>query len=338
MKALVTGGCGFIGSHLVAELLRQGWAVSIIDDLSTGSTSNLAGIPGDVQTYERYSMSVQSAARHGAPLLDTLVSDCDFVFHLAAIVGVHRVLARPLETIESNIQCTSLVLKSCAKYRKPVIAASSSEVYGNSEWDNVPRNETMPLSIGAEPRWGYAAAKLVDEFTALAHHKESGLPVVVARLFNTVGPNQIGTYGMVVPRMIDRAIAGEPIQVYGDGYQRRAFTWVYDVTRALIDLVQCKLAYGQVVNIGNAQDISIDDLAVLVQATVCRATGATKIPRIEYIPTDKAYGEEFVDILHRRPDLTKIQRLIGFQNTLNVEQMVLALVSMRTFPAVVAQT
>lgn len=329
MRALITGGCGFIGSHLVGELLRQGWTVSIIDDLSTGSTRNLCGIP-DLYQYERYSMPVQSAARHGAPLLDTLVSECDFVFHLAAIVGVQRVLARPLETIESNIQCTSLVLSACARYNKPVVIASSSEVYGNSEWDNVPRNETMQLSIGAEPRWGYAAAKLVDEFTALAHHKESGLPVVVARLFNTVGPNQVGTYGMVVPRMIDRAIAGEPIQVYGNGYQRRAFTWIYDVTRALIDLVQCKLAYGQVVNVGNAQDIAIQDLAVLVQATVCRATDGTTIPLIEYIPTEQAYGAPFVDILHRRPDLTKIQRLIAFQNTLNVEQMVQTLVAMRT--------
>lgn len=329
MRALVTGGCGFIGSHLVSELLRQQWEVTVIDDLSTGRPINLSGIP-DNSTLTRYTLSVQETDRHGRPLLDHLVSEVDFVFHLAAVVGVQRVIDHPLRTIETNIEATSLVLKTCAKYNKPVIITSSSEVYGNDEWDNAPRREDMAVNIGPECRWGYAAAKLVDEFTALAHHQESGLPVVIARLFNTVGPNQVGTYGMVVPRMIDRALHGDPIQVYGDGTQRRAFTWVYDVTRALIELVQCTLAYGQVVNIGNAEDIAIKDLAVLVQAAACKASAARNIPRIEYISAAEAYGTTFQDIAHRRPDLTKIQRLIGFSNTLNIEQMIQILVALKT--------
>ncbi len=333
MKALVTGGCGFIGSHLVGALLEEGWDVDVLDDLSTGQFTNLSIVnPGC--TRRLYQRSIQDAAlKSGRPtattncLLDKLIEEADYVFHLAAVVGVQRVLRYPLKTIESNIQSTALVLEKCARFQKPVIIASSSEVYGNQR-GNLPLREDEDLNIGPELRWGYAAAKLVDEFTALAHHKETGLPVVVARLFNTIGPNQVGTYGMVVPRMIERALGGETIQVYDGGNQRRAFTWVYDVTRALIDLVQCENAYGQVVNIGNANDISIADLARLIRETVYKSS--TIEAEIEVIPIEDAYGTTFVDIEYRVPNLTKIRDLIGYDPTLNIEQMIQTLVALKT--------
>lgn len=307
MRALVTGGAGFIGSHLCEFLLNEGHDVEAFDDLSTGQVTNLP---------KGAKLLVASAS--SPEIVDHAVAHSDIVFHLAAVVGVQRVLERPLETIETNTQCTSIVLRACAKYRRPVLIASSSEVYGDSGW----AHENAVLTISPGLRWGYAAAKLLDEFTALAHARQ-GLHVVVVRLFNTIGPRQTGQYGMVVPRFIAQALAGLPITIYGDGNQRRSFTWVGDVAKAMYDLLMEPRAHSQIVNIGHTDDISIASLAYTI-----REVANSRSP-FQFSLYAEAFPqlEGHFDIANRKPDLTKIQDLIGYRPTLNIVQMIETIVA-----------
>lgn len=314
MRALVTGGAGFIGSNLVDRLLSQGWEVSVIDNFSTGTIANLSSsvdqfISGDVNSKSPFQCAIAAQA--------------DVIFHLAATVGVERVQTESRLAVEGNINITQQALLLAKRTNTPILIASSSEVYGRRPDDQLLR-EDMDLHISPEIRWGYAAGKLADEFTALAHHKESGLPVVVARLFNTVGPRQVGTYGMVMPRMIDAAVSGErPIQVVGGG-QRRSFAWVTEVVDALIALMNNPKSYGQVVNVGSQNDISMQTLAIFIQREVEKQTCLPVRP-IEYIP----YRTDWADILYRMPDLTKLKSLVGAVPTMPISQMIETLVAQR---------
>ncbi|MBU0515667.1 MAG: GDP-mannose 4,6-dehydratase [Proteobacteria bacterium] len=313
-SALITGGAGFIGSHLAEALLARGHEVAIIDDLSTGSIKNIAPLKGD----PHFSYTIDTIAN--APLLAELVDGCDVVYHLAAAVGVKLIVDSPVYTIESNVGGTEAVLGAAAKKRKLVVVASTSEVYGKN--NDVPFREDHDLVLGptTKGRWSYACSKAIDEFLALAYFREKGLPAIIARLFNTVGPRQTGRYGMVLPTFVRQALAGEPITVFGDGTQSRCFSWVGDVVGALVDLVERPAAVGQVFNIGHDSEINIADLAALVKAR----TGSAS--EIVYIPYDEAYEEGFEDMPRRVPDLTRIIDLIGFKPTKNLDQIVDAVI------------
>ena len=263
-KALITGGSGFIGSHLAEELLRQGWEVQIIDDLSTGSIENIEHLKGN----SSFSYILDTAMNR--TLMMELVDRADMVFHLAAAVGVRVIVEQPVRTIETNIKTTELVLELCARKGKPVLIASTSEVYGKLDHEHFNEEDDMVLGPTSRSRWCYAASKIIDEFLAVAYHRESNLPTVVVRLFNTTGPRQTGQYGMVVPRFVRQAILGEPITVYGDGTQQRSFTWVGDVINAMINLLHQPEAYGQVFNVGHTKEITIHNLASLVKAYTVR--------------------------------------------------------------------
>lgn len=331
-KALVTGGAGFIGSHLVEFLLERDWDVLVLDDLSTGTMDNLSRSHPRL-TFEGRSI-LDAIPGHGgriflSTILDQMVHGVDYVFHLASIVGVKRVLQYPLDTLEDNIQSTSALLHAAAKYKKPTIITSSSEVYGDAlQYDLAAEalSETMSLMVPAptHQRYGYAAAKLVEEYMALAHHQSNGLPVVVTRLFNVIGPRQSSTYGSVVPTFIGQALAGEPITVYGTGHQRRTFTWVGHVVQALADLVQEPRAWGQVVNIGSDQNCSVLSLAFMIK----RLTGSSS--QITHISPRQAYGATFQDITDRVPDLQKIQSLISYLPEMGLDQMLKAIIEHRT--------
>jgi UDP-glucose 4-epimerase len=300
MRALLTGGAGFVGSHLADALLAQGHEVMVVDDLSTGSMDNivhLKGRPG----FEYVIDTVMNE-----PLTAELIDRADVVFHLAAAVGVKLIVEAPVRTIETNVHGTEIVLKHGAKKGKLTMIFSTSEVYGKST--NVPFGEDSDLVMGPTPkhRWACACSKAIDEFLALAYHRERRLPVVVARLFNTVGPRQTGRYGMVIPNFVRQALVGEPITVHGDGTQTRSFTFVGDVVRGLIALSQEPRAVGQVFNIGNTEEVSILELAKRVRA-------ATKSQsEIVFIPYDQAYESGFEDMPRRVPDLTKIHGLVGY--------------------------
>lgn len=299
MKFLITGGAGFIGSHLSEALLTAGHEVSVIDDLSTGSMRNithLKGRPG-------YSYVIDTVMNE--PLTAELVDDADVVVHLAASVGVQKIVEEPVNTIENNVQGTDIVLRKADKKKKLVLVASTSEVYGLST--DVPFREDASLVMGAtsKHRWAYACSKALDEFLALAYARERKLPVIVVRFFNTVGPRQTGQYGMVIPRFVQQALAGQPITVYGTGEQTRCFTHVKDVVAALQALMQTPAARGQVVNIGGPQEVSMMDLAKRVIAL----TGSTS--SISLIPYNEAYVEGFEDMPRRVPDVTKLQGLVG---------------------------
>ncbi|MFN3929793.1 MAG: NAD-dependent epimerase/dehydratase family protein, partial [Thermoflexus sp.] len=258
-RALITGGAGFIGSHLAENLLEQGWRVEIIDDLSTGSIENIEHLKGN----PNFSYVLDTVLNR--PLMLELVDRADVIFHLAAAVGVRMIVEHPVHTIEVNIKSTELVLELASRKRKVVLLSSTSEVYGKLDKPKFSEEDDLVLGPTSRARWCYAASKIVDEFLAKAYFKEKGLPVVVVRLFNTINPRQTGQYGMVVPRFVRQALRGEPITVYGDGTQRRSFTWVGDVVKAMIALVQTPKAYGEVINIGHTKDISIYELAVLVK-------------------------------------------------------------------------
>jgi UDP-glucose 4-epimerase len=314
MRALVTGGAGFIGSHLCEALFDAGWDVAFIDDCSTGKWLN---IPFEKNC--KMDCYYNDILGLHPDTVDRLVSGADVVFHLAATVGVERVQHQPLAATQQNMLATQKMLSCAAKHHKPILIASSSEVYGRRPDDQALREE-MDLHIGTELRWGYAAAKMADEFTALAHHAESGLPVVVARLFNTVGPKQVGTYGMVMPRMIEAAVAGQPIHVIGGG-QRRSFAWVTEVVDCLVRLIQAPAAYGQVVNVGSQNDISIRTLGIFVQREVAKF--GIHQPPIQYSP----YRSDWADIMFRKPDLSKLQFLIGRSPTMPITDMIERLVT-----------
>ncbi len=307
MRALITGGAGFVGSHLADALLAEGHEVQVLDDLSTGAIENilhLRGTPG-------FSYRIGSVIDE--PLLAEMVDYADVVYHLAAAVGVKKIVEEPVNTIECNVHGTEVVLTHAAKKKRPVLIASTSEVYGKSA--AVPFREDADLVLGASTRhrWAYACSKLLDEFLALAYWKERGLPVVVVRLFNTVGPRQTGRYGMVIPNFVRQALDGEPITVFGDGTQSRSFTYVGDVVRALIALMAHPAAVGQVYNVGTGQEVSIRALAELVKAM----TGSSS--PIVTIPYDRAYEAGFEDMPRRVPDLTKVRAAIGYEPTVDLE-------------------
>ena len=301
MIALITGGAGFIGSHLSEALLDSGHEVLVLDNLSTGSFENIAHLKGRAG-FEYFIDTVNNE-----PLLAELIDRSDVVFHLAAAVGVKLIVEQPVHTIETNVHGTEVVLKHANKKKKLVVIASTSEVYGKSE--DVPFREDSDLVLGPTPkhRWAYACSKAIDEFLALAYWKERKLPVIIVRFFNTVGPRQTGTYGMVIPNFVRQALAGEPITVFGDGKQTRSFSHVADVVGALLKLVVEPKAIGQVINIGNTQEVGIHALAERV-----REFSGSKSP-IKLIPYDEAYEFGFEDMPRRVPDLTKIEGLIGYK-------------------------
>jgi UDP-glucose 4-epimerase len=310
MHYLITGGAGFIGSHLSEELLRQGHKVTVIDDLSTGAMSNIAHL----KTHRDFAYVIESIEDQRT--LAELVDEADCIYHLAAAVGVKLIVESPVRTIESNVHGTEVVLRAATKKHKPVFIASTSEVYGKSE--AIPFREDGDLVMGAttKGRWSYACSKAIDEFLAIAYFKERKQPTVLARLFNTVGPRQTGRYGMVVPTFVRQALAGEPITVYGDGTQRRSFTHVADVVRALIALMTKEAAYGQVYNIGNNQECSILELAEKV-----KAAAGSQSP-IELVPYEKAYEPGFEDMPRRVPDTSKLRALIGWEPTINLDRII----------------
>src|SRR3990170_1587634 len=310
MHCLITGGAGFIGSHLAEELLRQGHGVTVIDDLSTGAIENVEALKGK----PGFRCVVDTIL--DGPVLGELIDACDTVFHLAAAVGVKLIVEDPVRTIETNVKGTELVLQFACKRGRKVLLTSTSEVYGKA--DKVPFAEDDDLVMGptTRARWSYACSKAIDEFLALAYWKDRRLPVVVARLFNTVGPRQTGRYGMVVPTFVRQALQRHPITVYGDGRQSRCFTHVADTVRALTQLACHPDAVGQVVNVGSEEEVAIEELAGLVK----RMTGSPS--EIRHVPYVEAYEEGFEDMIRRVPDLTKIKRLIGYRPTRNLRGIV----------------
>lgn len=310
MRALITGGAGFIGSHLAEALLDAGHTVTILDDLSTGRVDNLAAVSG----HRRLSCVFDTVL--DTRVLAPLVAKADVVFHLAAAVGVRLVVNAPIHTIDTNIDGTSTVLREAARHGTLVVVASTSEVYGKSP--AIPFTEEADLLLGPSSvgRWGYAASKLVDEFLALAYWKERQLPTIVLRFFNSVGPRQSSRYGMVLPNFVRQAIDNEPLTVHGDGSQRRCFTWVGDVVASMVSLVETPSAVGQVFNIGNDDEISIRDLAFKV-----KALAGSESP-ISFIPYDQVFNGDFEDMPRRVPDISKLRACIGYRPRVALEEII----------------
>jgi nucleoside-diphosphate-sugar epimerase len=309
MRYLITGGAGFIGSHLSDELLERGHEVHVLDDLSTGSIENIRHLkdkPG-------FAYTIDSA--ESSPVVAELVDGADAVYHLAAAVGVQLIVESPVRTIETNVHCTEVVLAQASKKKKPVFIASTSEVYGKSV--DLPYREDGDLTLGptVKGRWSYACSKAIDEFLAIAHWKERRLPTVIGRLFNTVGPRQTGRYGMVIPNFVTQALAGRPLTVFGDGTQRRCFCHVSDVVRALADLMEHDGVYGEVFNIGSQDEVEILALAEKVR----EATGSSS--EIKLVPYDEAYEEGFEDMQRRIPDTTRIRERIGWEPTKSLDEI-----------------
>ena len=310
MKILITGGAGFVGSHLAEKLIGQGHEITVIDDLSTGKYSNVEHLEGE----DRFRLIIDSVLNE--KLLEELVRETDRVYHMASAVGVRLIMEQPVKTIETIFHGTDVILKFCSRYRKPVLIPSTSEVYGKGA--SMPFREGDDLLTGAtdKHRWAYACAKTLDEFLALAHWKETRLPVVVVRLFNTVGPRQTGQYGMVVPRFVGAAVRNEPIEVYGDGTQARCFGHVYDIVEALSKLLESSHCYGEVINVGNDEEVTITQLAERAIAL----TGSKS--SIRYIPYSEAYGEGFEDMKRRVPCLDKARSLIGYKPTRTLDDII----------------
>jgi UDP-glucose 4-epimerase len=310
VKALITGGAGFIGSHLAERLLRDGHEVAVLDNLSTGSIDNISHLKNTAG----FSYAIDSVTNES--LLAEMIDRSDVVFHLAAAVGVKLIVEQPVHTIETNVHGTEVVLKHANKKKKLVFIASTSEVYGKST--DVPFREGAELVLGAtvKHRWAYACSKLIDEFLALAYWKERKLPVIIVRLFNTVGPRQTGQYGMVLPTFVRQALAGQPITVFGDGRQTRSFTYVGDVVDALIKLAAEPRAVGGVFNIGNTDEVSIRELAERV-----KTLSGSQSP-IQYVPYDEAYEAGFEDMPRRVPDISKISALVGYQPKLELNDII----------------
>ncbi|MBI5394597.1 MAG: SDR family NAD(P)-dependent oxidoreductase [Verrucomicrobia bacterium] len=301
MNALITGGAGFIGSHLAEALLARGDSVRVLDDLSTGARSNVAALEGNA----RFRCVVGDVTDRAT--VAGLMEECDVVFHLAAAVGVRLVVDSPVRTIETNLRGTEVVLELAAEKNKKVLLTSTSEVYGKSAKASFAETDDLLIGPSNMGRWSYACSKLMDEFLALAYWRERRLPAVVARLFNTVGPRQTGRYGMVIPSFVSQALDHQPITVHGTGKQRRAFAYVADVVGALVALMDREDTAGEVFNVGNDQDISIEELARLVKKM---AGSASEIVRVPY---EQAYGAGFEDMQRRMPDLSKIKRWVGYE-------------------------
>lgn len=309
MRYLITGGSGFIGGHLSEELLRRGHEVYVIDDLSTGSIHNIEHLKSN----PKFKYVIDTVAN--VHLMAELVDACDRIYHLAAAVGVKLIVESPVRTIETNIKLTEIVLELAAKKKRPTFVASTSEVYGKSM--EFPFREDGDLVMGAtnKGRWSYACSKAIDEFLTIAYWKEKKLPTVVARLFNTVGPRQTGQYGMVIPNFVRQALAGEPITVYGDGKQSRCFCHVHDTVKALASLLDNEAAYGEVFNVGNNVEISIGELARTVR-DACNSKS-----EIVFVPYEKAYEAGFEDMTRRVPDLSKVNKFLGWSPTLSLQQI-----------------
>jgi len=308
MKALITGGAGFIGSHLAQWLLKDGNKVTAIDNLSTGSLKNIETFKANPK-FDFVEGNVLNAK-----LMETLVERSDAVFHLAAAVGVKLIADRPVHTIETNISGTEVVLEACNKFRRKVIIASSSEVYGKNE--AVPFREDDDIVLGSTSlsRWSYACSKAIDEFLGLAFHQQYGLGVIIGRFFNTIGPRQTGQYGMVVPRFIQWALKDEPVLIYGTGKQRRCFCFVADLVKAVIDLMNSTQAEGEVYNIGSAEEITIEELA----DKIIEMTNSSS--KKEFVPYEVAYGRPIEDMMRRVPDLQRIKKIIGWGPKTNLTE------------------
>ncbi len=300
-RALVTGGAGFIGSHLVEKLLAGGHRVHVIDDLSTGSRENISHLEGE----SRFRCTIDTILNQ--PLMAELVAESDIVFHAAAAVGVEYVIQNQLKSLQINVRGTEIVLEEAGKAGKKVVLFSTSEIYGKGE--DVPFSEGADTILGPTTlkRWSYAVTKALDEILALAYHKERGVPVVIVRVFNTCGPRQTGRYGMVLPRFVSQALKGEPITVFGDGEQRRCFASVFDVVDGILKLADSERAVGEIFNIGNDKETSIRELAGRVKELTRSASP------IEFVEYDKAYGEGFEDMRRRVPCLEKIGEFIGYK-------------------------
>jgi UDP-glucose 4-epimerase len=310
MKILITGGAGFIGSHLADKLIANGNEITVIDDLSTGRYSNIAHLEDNAG----FRLIIDTVLN--AQLMEDLIRETDRVYHMASAVGVRLIMEQPVKTIETIFHGTDTVLKFCSRYRKRVLIPSTSEVYGKGI--SVPFSEDDDLLTGGtdKHRWAYACAKTLDEFLALAHWKETQLPVVVTRLFNTVGPRQTGQYGMVVPRFVQAALRNESIEVHGDGTQSRCFGHVADVVEGLTKLIETPACFGTVVNLGNSEEVSIDELA---KRTIS-LTGSTS--GVKFVPYDEVYGAGFEDMQRRVPNLEKAKRLIGYQPTRTLDDII----------------
>jgi UDP-glucose 4-epimerase len=310
MHVLITGGAGFIGSHLSERLLRQGDRVTVLDDLSTGRLENIAGLRSNPD-FQFVRGSVEDSST-----VNLLMAQCNVVFHLASAVGVQLILDEPVRTIRTTIHGTEVVLEAAHRFGRPILITSSSEVYGKGA--RIPFSEDDDVVMGPtrHNRWCYAYAKAIDEFLGLAYHRQYGLPVTMVRLFNTVGPRQVGMYGMVVPRFVTAALEGKPLQVYGDGNQTRCFCHVHDVVDALVKLMATPAAVGEVFNLGSDQEVTINELAKRV---IAAAGSSSKIERLSY---QQAYGQPFDDMARRVPNLGRIRGAIGFAPRLGLDEII----------------
>ncbi|MDP2923204.1 MAG: GDP-mannose 4,6-dehydratase [Candidatus Omnitrophota bacterium] len=310
MNILVTGGAGFIGSHLVEKLLERGDNVFVIDDLSTGSIKNIEHLKHN----QKFHYVIDTIFNEA--VLRELIDECDLIFHLAAAVGVFLVIQDPVATIERNVHGTELVLKYANFKKKKVIFTSTSEIYGKSPKNILKEDDDIVFGPTKNRRWSYACSKAIDEFLALAYFENQGLPIVIARIFNTVGPRQVGRYGMVVPRFIGSVLKNEPLLIFGDGKQTRCFCHVLDTVRALIGLADSRDTQGEIFNIGNPQEISIINLAERIKSAAKSTSG------LKFIPYDEAYEEGFEDMKRRVPDISKIKKYINFTPTLNLDTII----------------
>jgi UDP-glucose 4-epimerase len=326
VRALITGGCGFIGSHLAEALLERGDAVTVVDDLSTGRFVNIEHLVGRPS----FQFAIETITNEA--VMDRLISECEIIYHLAAAVGVELIVRDPVRVIETNIKGCEAVLRIGARYRKKVMLASTSEVYGKNE--ALPFREDADCVIGAtsRARWSYACSKAMDEFLALAYARQLVLPVVIMRFFNTVGPRQTGRYGMVVPRFVQQALRGDPVTVYGDGQQTRCFTHVQDVIRAMVALAREPAAVGEIFNIGSGEEVTIAELA---RRTIVLAHSSSQI---SYIPYDQAYQAGFEDMRRRVPDTTKIGALVGWQPQISLDSILTSVISYFTQDANIEAT
>jgi UDP-glucose 4-epimerase len=309
-RALITGGAGFIGSHLADRLLKDGYRVHVIDDLSTGSLDNIAHLKGESRFDSTIDTVVNSEVMRG------LIGGCDIVFHLAAAVGVEYVIKNQLKSIQVNVKGTEAVLEHASRGRKKVVLFSTSEIYGKSEAVPFGEDDDRILGPTTVARWGYAVTKALDEILTLAYVREQALAAVIVRCFNTCGPRQTGRYGMVVPRFAKQALAGEPITVFGDGSQTRCFASVHDVVEGVVGLAGCAQAEGGIFNVGSDREVTIRELAEAVR----RVAGSSS--EIRYVPYDQAYGAGFEDMSRRVPDLARIRSLIGYEPRINLEGII----------------